>query len=269
MLLSTTLAFDFWADAPQWNPGNDLPDVITLPTACCHRLVSQPRAGGRPAALELFPAEAGTLCHGRVCRRPDRGERSAADRKQAIAEKLARFTGLTPAYILRSNLRVNLGQFNRNLMDETGQTVGRLDTRFTGPSLDVLSREADYDPQSTAISSAYVSAFNDYARGKLGYGAGKAFKLFANVGDWDLKHTPPGAGYAVEGAANLLPDLAFTLKTNPTLRVLALVGTTTPRRPISKGASRCATCPCRTACARTFPTSITPAVTWSTHTRIC
>ena len=31
-------------------------------------------------------------------------------------------------------------------------------------------QEAEYDPQSAAISSAYVSAFNDYVRKDLGFG---------------------------------------------------------------------------------------------------
>ncbi len=224
MLLSTTLAFDFWADAPQWNPGNDLPYIVTLPTYAATAWYHGRVPGGRPAALEPFLAEAEKFATGDYAAALIEGNDLPADRKHAVAEKLARYTGLAPAYILRSNLRVNLGQFNRNLMDETGQTVGRLDTRFAGPSLDVLSKEADYDPQSTAISSAYVSAFNDYARGKLGYGAGKAFKLFASISEWDLKHTPPGLGGPADGAANVLPDLAFTMKTNPTLRVLVLGG---------------------------------------------
>jgi len=47
-----------------------------------------------------------------------------------------------------------------NLRDAEGLTTGRLDTRFSGPDMDPLSKESDYDPQSAAISSAYVSAFN-------------------------------------------------------------------------------------------------------------
>ena len=55
-------------------------------------------------------------------------------------------------------------------------TTGRLDTRFSGPTLDPLSKEAEYDPQSAAIGSAYVSAFNDYVRKELKYGEDKTFK---------------------------------------------------------------------------------------------
>ena len=54
-------------------------------------------------------------------------------------------------------------------------TTGRLDTRFSGPTLDPLSEEAEYDPQSSAISSAYVSLFNDYVRRDLKYGEGQTY----------------------------------------------------------------------------------------------
>ncbi len=35
-------------------------------------------------------------------------------------------------------------------------TTGRLDTRFSGPDMDPLSKSADYDPQPRRIGSAYV-----------------------------------------------------------------------------------------------------------------
>ena len=55
-------------------------------------------------------------------------------------------------------------------------TTGRLDTRFSGPTMDPLAKEAEYDPQSAAIGSAYVSAFNDYVRKDLHFGEGRTFK---------------------------------------------------------------------------------------------
>jgi hypothetical protein len=39
--------------------------------------------------------------------------------------------------------------------------------------MDPLSKAADYDPQTAAIGSAYVSAFNDYVRKTLKYGDGQ------------------------------------------------------------------------------------------------
>ena len=66
-------------------------------------------------------------------------------------------------------MRINGGEFEKTLQDDSDMTTGRLDTRFSGPTLDPLSKEAEYDPQSAAISSAYVSAFNDYVRKELKY----------------------------------------------------------------------------------------------------
>ena len=90
-----------------------------------------------------------------------------ADEKQQVAEKLHEYTGLPVAYLLKANLRVSGAEFEKTLQDDPDMTTGRLDTRFSGPNLDPLSENAEYDPQSSAISSAYVSLFNDYVRRDL------------------------------------------------------------------------------------------------------
>src|SRR5205814_146799 len=93
-----------------------------------------------------------------------------------VASKLHQYTGLPVSYILKADLRIDGGEFEKNLQDEAGYTTGRLDTRFSGPTMDPLSKEADYDPQAAAISSAYVSAFNDYVRTQLKFGQDKTYK---------------------------------------------------------------------------------------------
>jgi carboxypeptidase C (cathepsin A) len=87
--------------------------------------------------------------------------------------------------------------------------------------MDPLSKEADYDPQSAAISSAYVSAFNDYVRRTLGFGEGKEYKPEIEVGKyWKFDHQPPGLSFALPGALNVMPDLAAAMKYNPGLKVM-------------------------------------------------
>src|SRR5208337_5252805 len=114
-----------------------------------------------------------------------------------IAAKLHQYTGLAPDYIERANLRVNGGEFEKTLLgSET--TTGRLDTRFSGPTLDPMSKEAEYDPQSAAISSAYVSAFNDYVRKSLKYGHDKTYRPEIDIWkSWNFQHQPPGAPMAL------------------------------------------------------------------------
>ena len=127
--------------------------------------------------------------------------------------------------VLAADLRITGGMFEKTLQAKDGLTTGRLDSRFSGPDMDPLSKEADYDPQSAALSSAYVTAFNDYARRTLGYGAGKIFKPSVNVfRSWDNGHVPPGAGYTPRAMLNVMPDLASAMKYNPSLKVLLLGG---------------------------------------------
>jgi len=113
------------------------------------------------------------------------------------------------------------------LNDET--TIGRLDTRFKGPDLDPLSSDAEYDPQSNAISSAYTAAINDYMRKELKYGENQTYKPGAYEDadfSWDLRHQAPGGPPAnqQESGTNVMPDLAFTMKSNPKMKVMLAGG---------------------------------------------
>ena len=218
ILLSQILNFDTSADAPQFNPGVDLPYVLSLPTytatAWYHHKLANP-----PATLEPLLREVENFALTEYADALAQGARLPPDRKTAVAAKLSIYTGLPQDYIERANLRVNGGQFEKNLLGSE-ITTGRLDTRFSGPTIDPLSKEAEYDPQSAAISSAYVSAFNDYVRGTLKFGDKKSYKPEIDVEkNWDFLHQPPGAPMKVPGPTNVIPDLAVTMKQNPNLKV--------------------------------------------------
>jgi carboxypeptidase C (cathepsin A) len=129
------------------------------------------------------------------------------------------------AYLLKTNLRIEYGAFQKELFGDEQLTTGTLDTRFTGATLDPLGKVAAYDPQSAAISSPYVSAFNTYVRQTLNYSGELAYKSGINVyNTWDYKHQAPGAPKAFIALPNVLPDLAVAMKTNPTMKVLVLGG---------------------------------------------
>src|SRR5262249_27053839 len=109
--------------------------------------------------------------------------------KLATAHKLHALTRPPVWYIMKAPLRLDGGEFEKTLQDDAGLTTGRLDTRFSGITLDPLSQKSDYDPQSASISSAYVSAFNHYVRNSLNYGQGKIYVPSARLfRDWDMRH---------------------------------------------------------------------------------
>jgi carboxypeptidase C (cathepsin A) len=214
ILLSQIFNFTTDIDGPSSNPGVDLPYELALPTyaatAVYHKKVAQ------PASLDAFLKEVEEFSMGAYAHALALGTDVSTTEKQQVAEKLHDYTGIPVAYWLKANLRVNGGEFEKTLQDDQDLTTGRLDTRFSGPSLNPLSESAEYDPQSSAISSAYVSLFNEYVRRDLKYGEGQTYlpeALFNNF-EWDLKHK----GNPID--LNVAPDLAEAMKTNPRLKVL-------------------------------------------------
>src|ERR1700729_512376 len=217
ILLSQVLNFDDGVDAPQFNPGVDLPYSLALPTYTAtawyhHKLPNQPEA------LEPLLREVEAFAMSDYLQALAAGSTLSPERKTQIAAKLHNYTGLPVDYIERANLRVNGGEFEKTLLGAE-ITTGRLDTRFAGPTIDPMSKEADYDPQSAAISSAYVSAFNDYVRTTLKFGQKKIYKAdYVDAGNhWDFQHQPPGSS-GKQAPVNVMPDLAAAMKQNPNLK---------------------------------------------------
>ncbi len=221
IMLSQILNFDLSPDAPETNPGVDLPYQLALPTYAATAWYHHKLPGKRPDNLVAFVHQVEHFAMGDYARALEAGNSLGDKSRRAIAERLHQYTGLPVSYILKADLRINGGEFEKTLQDKADLTTGRLDTRFSGPTIEPLSKESDYDPHSAAISSAYVSAFNDYVRTTLKYGQGKIFKPgIPTWKTWDYKHQPPGAGQALQSTTNVMPDLAMAMKYNPSLKVL-------------------------------------------------
>jgi carboxypeptidase C (cathepsin A) len=228
VLLSQILSFDNSIDGPKWNPGVDQAYALALPTFAAtafyhHKLPTQ------PAALEPFLAEVEQYAMGDYMSALLRGSELPEATKRAAAEKLHAYTGLPVEYLLRANLRVSGAAFSKQLQLSDETTTGRLDARYKGPDLDPLSADAEYDPQSNAISSAYTAALNDYMRKELKYGADQTYKPAAYEDPdftWDLRHQAPGGPAATQqwGGTNVMPDLAYTMKSNPKMKVMLAGG---------------------------------------------
>jgi carboxypeptidase C (cathepsin A) len=220
ILLSDILAWDLLPDDPQVNPGNDLPYVMTLPTyaatAWYHNRIAKPDAN-----LEGFLVRVEQFATTDYLQALIKGNELGDEERQRIAQQLSVYTGLSVPYLLKTNLRIQYGAFQKELLADREETVGTLDTRFLGATLDPISKVASYDPQSSAISAAYVAAFNGYVRGPLRYEPGIEFKSGIPIYDsWDYKHKPPGGDRALIALPNVLPDLAVAMKQNPDLKVM-------------------------------------------------
>jgi carboxypeptidase C (cathepsin A) len=224
ILLSQILNFDFSADDPQFNPGVGLPYQLALPTYAASAWYHHKLPDAHPELAALL-TEVEHFAMSDYAQALEAGSTLTAEQRHAIATKLHQYTGLPVEYIEKADLRISAGEFEKNLQDENNLTTGRLDTRFSGPTFDPLSKEAEYDPQSAAIGSAYVSAFNDYVRKELKFGENRVFKPEIEIWrSWNFLHQAPGAPLPLPLATNVMPDLAIAMKYNPDLKVLLNAG---------------------------------------------
>jgi carboxypeptidase C (cathepsin A) len=224
ILLSAIPNTEISPDGDGLNPAIDIPYAVVLPTQAAIAWYHD-KIPNKPAKLEDFLAQVEKFAMGDYLTALNAGSTLDPATKQKVAQQLSAYTGLSAAYWIKANLRVNGGQFEHELLRDSYQLTGRLDGRFAGYALDPLGEGAEYDPQGSAISSAYVSLLNDYMRKTLNYGQDLSYLPVSNpVGqNWDFKHQNP-FGQAFPGATNVLPDIAVTMGQNPTMKVMLLGG---------------------------------------------
>ena len=220
ILLSDILNWDFMPDDPQLNPGIDMPYVVALPTYAATAWYFN-KLGNRPADLQAFLASVEQFATTDYMAALLKGDALPDAEKQRTARQLAAYTGLSVPYLLKSNLRIEYGAFQKELMGDQALTTGTLDTRFVGATLDPLSKVASYDPQGSAIGAAYIAAWHNYVRDQLHYTPDIQFKSGIPIySKWDYKHQPPGADKPLIMLPNVLPDLATAIKQNPDMKVM-------------------------------------------------
>ncbi len=184
MLVSSILQFQ----TARFAPGNDLPHILFLPaftaTAWYHnRLDADLQADLRKtlAEAEKFALEEYSVAL-------LKGDGLDPQGRATIVAKLARYTGLTPDYIERTDLRIRDQRFFKELLRDEGYTVGRLDSRFKGIDRDSAGEQHEYDPMLTEILGTYTAALNHYLRAELAYENDLPYEILTGkVWPWSYK----------------------------------------------------------------------------------
>ena len=139
---------------------------------------------------------------------------------------MSALTGLSPDFIERANLRVELSRFRKELLRNERETIGRYDSRYTGVDPDAAGESPDYDASDTAINGAFIGTLNNYLTHDLGYETNLAYRASASDEEgfkWDWNHKAPDVRYTLQMPDTAL-DLAAAMRTNPYLKVLSLNG---------------------------------------------
>ncbi len=137
---------------------------------------------------------------------------SDSDRK-AIAKKMSHYSGLSEKVILQRNLDVTPRFFWKELLrDKTGQTIGRLDSRYIGIDKTETGDSPNYSAELTSWLHSFTPAINYYVREGLNYKTDLKYNMFGPVRPWDRTNN------------NVREGLRQAMAQNPYLHVMTQSG---------------------------------------------
>jgi carboxypeptidase C (cathepsin A) len=133
--------------------------------------------------------------------------------KLRIAKKMSYYSGLSEKVILQQNLDVpNRFYWKELLRDKTGQTIGRLDSRYLGVDKVETGIRPDYSAELTSWLHSFTPAINYYVKNHLGLITDVKYNVFGDVGEWDRTND------------NTRDNLRQAMAQNPYLKVMTQSG---------------------------------------------
>ena len=221
LLISTVLNFGY----QDQRRGNDLGFINFLPTytatAWFHKQLPDDL---QRLTLDQATRQAEQWAMGAYASALMKGNKLTGAEHAALAEQMARFTGLSTEFIRQNDLRVTLGAFNAELLRDQQRQVGRLDSRFTGFAPLLAGGGGGGpgggggvgDPSMSIIRNTFTPVFTDYARRELNYKSDDTYYILGGgIGPWN---------YPQNQYATVVPQLERALAINPYMRVFVAEG---------------------------------------------
>jgi carboxypeptidase C (cathepsin A) len=135
-----------------------------------------------------------------------------AAEKNAVAEKMAYYSGLSKDEILDQNLTVPTSYFWKGLLRDRGFTVGRLDSRYLGIDKEKAGTRPDYNSEITSWLHSFTPAINYYLQEELNFKTDIKYNMFGPVRPWNNEND------------TTRDDLRQAMAQNPYLNVLVQSG---------------------------------------------
>lgn len=137
---------------------------------------------------------------------------SDSERNQ-IAKRMSYYSGLSEKVILQQNLDIsNRFYWKELLRDTSGQTIGRLDSRYLGIDKVETGISPDYSAELTSWLHSFAPAINYYIKNELNFSTDLKYNVFGNVGNWDRSND------------NVRENLRQAMAQNPYLKVMTQSG---------------------------------------------
>ena len=184
------------------------------------------KKAGQGKTLEVFVDEARKFALNEYVPVLYKGARITSSERKNTTEKLAYFTGLSPAYIELSDLNILVPRFRKELLRDQGKTIGQLDGRFIGMESDQIDDKPTLgDPSSYNISGAYTASLNHYLSSVLNVDMDRPYKTSNNeIGNkWRWQDAPENT-YWEPKYVNVARKLGNSMRANKDLKVLVASG---------------------------------------------
>jgi carboxypeptidase C (cathepsin A) len=188
-------------------------------TAAYHGVVSPPDGD-----LQAFLAEARIFAVDELAPALLKGSALGDEERARVRDRLVSFTGLDPAYVERSDLRVTATRFRKELLRERGLSVGRADARYTRDDLDDVADRPDGDAAGDGYKSAFIAAVNDHITRELGVVVDRPYLATAKLWkEWDWRPVSEDQPWE-PSYVNVARRLSGAMRRNPALRVMVASG---------------------------------------------
>src|SRR6516164_1203526 len=137
-------------------PGSDAQFIGTLPSFAAIAWHYE-KVSHRGKDQQTFLNEVRAFARGPYAEALAQGQTLPQVQVDAVALKLAGYTGLSVKYLKDANLRVSPARFRKELLRDQRAILGRYDARFEGTDVDAAGETPGYDPSDSGITGAYGS----------------------------------------------------------------------------------------------------------------
>lgn len=198
------------ADYKVFESDNPIPASLNLPyftaTAWHHKML--PQTLQSKDLNDVLP-EAEEFALNTLMPALAKGSALSTEEKEAMANKMAYYSGISSKSILQHNLVIPKNFFWKELLrDTSGNTIGRLDSRYLGIDKMEAGDGPDFNPELTSWLHSFTPAINYYIRTELNFKTDVKYNMFGDVHPWDKENN------------NTRDNLRKAMAQNPYLNVL-------------------------------------------------
>lgn len=201
----------------RFDAANDLPYLLTLPTYTATAWYHQKLPKDLQENFTKARQESESFALNGYAQALLKGAMLTPTEEEALAQKLARLTGLSTQYIKEAHFRIDILHFAKELLRQQEKVVGRFDSRVSGIDPNQIADTLDYDTSMDVFFGPFTAGFNHYVRNALKWRSDLPYNIMANVRPWNFDD-------ATNRYFSASQDLQDLLTRNPKMQVFVASG---------------------------------------------